>query len=214
MNNTAAWQNDTLTRRLDDETEEYRIPAEKTDSQLINLVLTGEDAGFEEIFERYKFFVGTIGGRFFRRPEQIEEVVQISFTKIYFELKNFEFKHDFSFAGWVGRITTNVCLDMLRSRKRKPEELVCELSTNELEFLLADHPTEEKTPEKLMVERDLAEKLMSCLESKDQAILQMLYEEEMSVGEIAKVTGWSNSNIKIRAFRARKLLRRVLKRFV
>jgi RNA polymerase sigma-70 factor, ECF subfamily len=214
MDNTAAWQNDTLTRRLDDETEEFRIPAEKTDSQLINLVLTGEDAGFEEIFERYKFFVGTIAGRFFRRPEQIEEVVQISFTKIYFELKNFEFKHDFSFAGWVGRITTNVCLDMLRSRKRKPEELVCELSTNELEFLLADHPTEEKTPEKLMVERDLAEKLMSCLESKDQAILQMLYEEEMSVGEIAKVTGWSSSKIKIRAFRARQLLRRVLKRFV
>jgi len=214
MDNIAAWQNDTLMRQLDDETEEFRIPAEKTDSQLIGLALTGEDVGFEEIFERYKFFVGTIAGRFFRRPEQIEEVVQISFTKVYFELKNFEFKHDFSFAGWVGRITTNICLDMLRSRKRKPEELVCELSTDELEFLLANNPTDEKTPEKIMVERDLAEKLMSCLESKDRAILQMLYEEEMSVGEIAKVTGWSSSKIKVRAFRARRLLRRVLKRFV
>ena len=214
MDNIAAWQNDTLMRPIDDETEEFRNPAEKTDSQLISLVLTGEDVGFEEIFERYKFFVGTIAGRFFRRPEQIEEVVQISFTKVYFELKNFEFKHDFSFAGWVGRITTNVCLDMLRSRKRKPEELVCELSTDDIEFLLADNPAEEKTPEKLLVERDLAEKLMACLESKDRAILQMLYEEEMSVGEIAKVTGWSSSKIKVRAFRARNLLRRVLKRFV
>jgi RNA polymerase sigma-70 factor, ECF subfamily len=214
MDNTAAWQNDSLMHQLDGENEEFRIHAEKTDSRLIRLALAGEDIGFEQIFERYKLFVATVAGRYFRRPEQIEEVLQISFTKIYFELKNFEFKHDFSFAGWVGRITTNVCLDMLRSRKRKPEELVCELSTEELEFLLADEPRAEKTPESLLVERDLAEKLMACLESKDRAILQMLYEEEMSVGEIAKVTGWSSSKIKIRAYRARKRLRKVLKKFV
>ena len=214
MDNIAAWQNDTLMRQLEGQAEERPVPAEKTDSQLISLALTGENVGFEKIFERYKFFVGTVAGRYFRRPEQIEEVIQISFTKIYFELKNFEFKHDFSFAGWVGRITTNVCLDILRSRKRKPEDLVCELSTDEIEFLLADEPHEQKTPETRLVERDLAEKLMSCLESKDQAIMQMLYEEEMSVGEIAEVTGWSSSKIKIRAYRARKLLRKILKKFV
>ena len=214
MDNIAAWQNDSLMHRLDGEAEEFRIHAEKTDSQLIQLALAGEDVGFEQIFERYKLFVATVASRYFRRPEQIEEVVQISFTKIYFELKNFEFKHDLSFAGWVGRITANVCLDILRSRKRKPEDLACELSTDEVEFLLADDKHVEKTPESRLVERDLAEKLMACLESKDQAILQMLYEEEMSVGEIAKVTGWSCSKIKIRAFRARRLLRKILKRFV
>jgi RNA polymerase sigma-70 factor, ECF subfamily len=214
MDNTAAWQNDSLMRRLDDQREGLCIPDEKTDSQLVRLALTGEGTAFEEIFERYKFFVGTVASRYFRRPEQIEEVVQVSFTKIYFELKNFEFKHDFSFAGWIGRITTNVCLDMLRSRKRKPEDLVCELSTDEIEFLLADETPEERTPESRLIERDLAEKLMSRLESKDRAILQMLYEEEMSVSEIAELTGWSSSKIKIRAYRARKLLRKILKRFV
>lgn len=214
MNNTTAWQDDSLMRQFDDQTKEIYICAEKTDSQLITLVLAGEEIGFEEIFERYKLYVATVAGRYFRRPEQIEEIVQISFTKVYFELKNFQFKHDFSFAGWVGRITTNVCLDMLRSRKRKPEDLICELSTGEIEFLLADAPNEEKTPENLMVERDLAKKLMSCIEPEDQAILQMIYEEEMSTGEIAKVTGWSSSKIKIRAYRARKVLRKILKKFV
>ena len=140
--------------------------------------------------------------------------MQISFTKVYFELKNFQFKPDFSFGGWVGRITANVCLDILRSQKRKPEDLICELSSDEIEFLLTDTPVKEKTAENLLVERDLAEKLLACLEAKDQAILQMLYEEEMSVGEIAQITGWSNSKIKVRAFRARKLLRKILKKFV
>ena len=214
MDNIAAWQNDSLMRRHDGEDEERRLRAEKSDSQLVRLAIAGEDAGFEQIFERYKLYVGTVASRYFRRPEQIEEVVQITFTKIYFELVNFEFKHDYSFAGWIGRIATNVCLDMLRNRKRKPEDLACELSTDEVEFLLADAPRGEKTPESRAVERDLAEKLLACLETKDRAILQMLYEEEMSVGEISKLTGWSSSKIKIRAFRARRRLRKILKRFV
>lgn len=214
MDTTAAWQNDDLMRHIDDQTEEMYDCAKKTDSQLINLVLTGEEISFEEIFDRYRLFVATVASRYFRRHEQIEEVVQISFTKIYFELKNFQFRHDFSFAGWIGRITTNVCLDMLRSQKRKPENLICELSDDEIEFLLTDAPNEEKTPENLLVERDLAKKLMSCLVSEDQAIMQMLYEEEMSVGEIAEIMGWSSSKIKIRAYRARKVLRKILKKFV
>lgn len=214
MDNTVALQNDHLMCQLDDPTDESYSSAEKTDRQLVGLVLTGEEGSFEVIFERYKLFVATVAGRYFRRREQIEEVVQISFTKVYFELKNFQFKHDFSFAGWIGRITTNVCFDILRSRKRKPEDLVSELSTAELEFLLAEAPNGQKTPENILVERDLAEKLLSCLEAEDQAILQMLYEEEMSVGEIAKLTGWSGSKIKIRAYRARQALRKILKRFV
>jgi len=214
MDNIAAWHNDNLMRRLDEPVEERSFGAEKTDSQLVELVLAGDEIGFESLFDRYKLMVATVAGRYFRRPEQIEEVVQISFTKIYFELKNFRFRQDFSFAGWIARITTNVCLDILRSRKRKPEDLVCELSTGEVEFLLADAPDKEKTPENRLVERDLAHKLLACLETKDQALLQMLYEEEMSVGEIAEATGWSISKIKVRAFRARNTLRRLIKRFM
>ena len=215
MDNIAAWQNDSLMRQLDGENEDRRAAAAETsDRQLIELVLAGENAGFEQLFERYKLYVATVASRYFRRPEQIEEVIQISFTKIYFEMKNFELKHERSFAGWVGRITTNVCLDLLRSRKRKPEDLACELSGAEIEFFAAETAAAEKTPEARAVERDLAEKLLACLETKDQAILQMLYEEEMSVDEISKLTGWSCSKIKIRAFRARRLLRRILKKFV
>jgi RNA polymerase sigma-70 factor (ECF subfamily) len=213
MDYPITWQNDILVTPSENESAKIVICAEKTDKQLVELVLAGEEAAFEQIFDRHKRLVATIANRYFKSPEQIEEIIQISFTKVYLELKNFRGNHDFSFNSWLGRVTTNVCLDALRSRKRKPENLLCELSADEAEILFADVPPENKTAENLIVERDLADKLLSSLPAEDRAILQMLYEEEMTIGEVAEVTGWSSSKIKIRAYRARGVLRKTLRKF-
>ena len=214
MDYPATWQNEILMPRTENESAKTNVCAEKTDKQLIELVLTGEESAFEQIFDRYKRLVAVVACRYFQRPEEVEEIIQISFAKVYFELANFRGKHDFSMPSWLGRITTNICLDTLRNQKRKPENLICELSTDETEIIFADAPGNNKTAEKLLVERDLAEKLLSNLPAEDRAILQMLYEEEMSIGEVAKVTGWSNSKIKVRAHRARHALRKILRKFV
>jgi RNA polymerase sigma-70 factor (ECF subfamily) len=212
MNYPTTWQNKILMPRTESESGEIAVSAEKTDKQLIELVLTGEETAFEQIFDRYKRLVAAVASRYFQRPEEIEEIIQISFAKVYFELKNFRGKYDFSLASWLGRITTNVCLDALRNQKRKPENLVCELTANEI--LVADVRQDDKTAENLLVERDLAEKLLSSLPAEDRAILQMLYEEEMSVSEVADFTGWSSAKVKVRAHRARSALRKILRKFV
>ena len=214
MDYLTTWQNEILTSRPENESAKIVVSAEITDKQLIELFLAGEEIAFEQIFERYKRFVAAIVSRYFQCPGQIDEIIQTSFVKVYFELKNFRGNHDFSFASWLARITTNVCLDILRSQKRKPENLFCELSENEIEFLLAELQKNEKNEEKSLVERDLAEKLLSCLTAEDRAILQMLDAEEMSVREVAEVTGWSNSKIKVRAYRARNTLRKILRKFL
>lgn len=214
MDYPATWQNEILMPLKDGEDPEAEIGFELTDKQLAELILAGDEAAFERMFERYKRLAAAVACRFFRRPEQIEEVIQISFTKAYFELAGFQGKHDFSLANWLTRITTNVCLDLLRSRKRKPENLVCELSRQEAEFLIADSVSAGKNAETLLIERDLSEKLLSQLTAEDRAILQMIYEEEMSVHEVAAVTGWSSSKIKVRAYRARIALRKILRRFL
>lgn len=214
MDYQTTWQSEILMPGAHDESAEISFCAEKSDKQLVELVLTGEETAFEQLFERYKRLVASIAGRYFYRHEQIEEIIQISFAKVYFELKNFRGDHDLSLAGWVGRITTNTCLDTLRNQKRKPENLICELSTEENEFLLADIPQNEKTNENLLIERDLAEKLLSRLPVEDRAVLQMIYQEEMSILEVSEATGWSKSKIKVKAFRARNALRKILKKFV
>lgn len=200
--------------RADDETASAELRLEKSDAQLVEIVLAGDETAFEQIFDRYKRLVAAIAARYFCRHEEIDEIIQISFSRAYFQLGFFRGGHDASFAGWIGKIATNACLDMLRSQTRKPENLLCEFSDGESEILLADAPQTNETAEKSLIERDLAEKLLAHLKPEDRAILQMLDAEGMSVGEIAEITGWSKSKIKIRAFRARKALRKVLNKFL
>ena len=214
MDYSTAWENKILIPRADDESGSAALCLEKSDAQLVELVLAGDEAAFEQIFDRYKRLVAAIAARYFRRHEEIEEIIQISFSRSFFQLRYFRGGHDASFAGWISKIATNACLDTLRTQTRKPENLLCELSDGENEILLADTPQTDKTAEKSLVERDLAEKLLSQLKPQDRAILQMLDAEEMSVGEVAEITGWSKSKIKIRAFRARNALRKVLRKFL
>jgi RNA polymerase sigma-70 factor (ECF subfamily) len=214
MDYTTAWQDEILMSRADEKSAEIYVCAEKSDAQLVGLVLAGDETAFENIFDRYKRLVASVAARYFRRPEQIEEIIQISFTKVYLELANFNGRHDFSMASWIGRIAANACLDILRSQKRKPENLHCELSDAETESLFLCAENNDKTAESAHIQRDLAEKLLASLPAEDRAIMQMLEVEEMSVKEVADVTGWSKSKVKIRAFRSRNALRKILKKYL
>ena len=116
----------------------------------------------------------------------------------------------FSLPSWLKRITVNVCLDKLRKQKRKPANFSCEISETEIENLFASN----KTTEDILSDKDLAEKLLSHISPEDQAILRMYYEDGMNISEISEITGWSNSKIKTRTCRARKALRKVLKKYM
>jgi RNA polymerase sigma-70 factor (ECF subfamily) len=211
MNYTTAWQDEI---QMSGAKESVIVSVEKSDLQLVELILSGDESAFENIFDRYKRLVASIASRYFRNHEQIDEIIQISFAQVFFQLKYFRGAQDFSFASWIGKITTNACLDALRSQKRKPENLLCEFSEPETELLFSEARGNKKTAENFLVERDLAEKLLSNLKAEDRAILEMLDAEEMTVNEVAEITGWSNSKIKVRAFRARNALRKILRKFL
>jgi RNA polymerase sigma-70 factor (ECF subfamily) len=214
MDYLKAWQNGIPMARPERENAEAAVHVESSDRQLVEMVLAGDENAFEHIFDRYKRHVAASASRYFQKPEQIEEIIQISFAKAYFELARFRGAHDFSLASWLGRIAANTCLDALRNQKRKPANLICELTDTERDSLTADLPNDDRSAETVLIQRDLAEKLLSHLGAKDRAILQMLYAEEMSIAQVADVTGWSNARIKVRAYRARHALRKVLKRFL
>lgn len=213
MENSISWQNKFSIVRKKTENVQSEICVKQTDMQLVSLVLTGNEAAFEEIFERHKRLVAIFAARYFRQPQQIEEIIQITFTKAYFELKSFRGKNDFSLPGWLGKIASNVCLDAIKKNKRKPENFLSEFSENEGENLFALLKNNGNI-ENDLVGRDLAEKLLAKLPPSDRALLQMLFVEEMSVAEVAEITGHSKANIKIRTFRARRALRKILEKFL
>jgi RNA polymerase sigma-70 factor (ECF subfamily) len=169
----------------------------------------GDDSAFEEIVRRHSARVFHVISRFFRSRSQVEDMAQEVFLKAYTELSSYEGRG--SFEGWLSRIATNTCLNELRSRKRHPESLVSDLTEDEnswLENLPAAVSVE--SPERNVIIADLTEKVLSKLSPDDRVVLTLMDGEDLSVKEVAELTGWSQANIKVKAFRARRRMRKLL----
>jgi RNA polymerase sigma-70 factor (ECF subfamily) len=203
-----------------DPAEDAHAHAEQTtetaDTQFVARAVAGDEEAFEELFNRHRRRVALIAGRFFRQPEQCEEIVQETFTKAYFALKDFSNTQEASFAAWLARIAFNTCYDELRRMKRRPESTLSNISGEEDEWLKEQLQAgdAESNIESSAIARDLAAKLLSRLSPEDRLVLVMLDAEGMSVNEIAKLNKWSVSKVKVRAHRARASLRRVLSKFL
>ena len=188
--------------------------AEWTDDALVAAAGAGDEAAFEQLFERHRRQVARIAGRFFAQREQIEEIIQDSFTKAYFALSTYHGTHEASFRAWLTQITVNTCYDQLRRARRRPEHAVEEFDDNEAHKFAGQLRAAASDVESALVSRDLAVKLLARLSPDDRLVLTLLDVEGFSVAEIAELTKWSVSKVKVRAHRARAHLRRVVKRFL
>ncbi len=186
---------------------------EATDAELVGCVRSGDEAAFEELFNRHRRRVAFIINRFFKRREQIEDVIQETFVKAFFALESFDGTHDKSFPAWLARIATNAAYDELRRTGRRRESELSEEETAHLEANLCAEG-EDSDIENALISRDLAHKLLARLSPEDRLVLTLLNGEEASVAEVAEMTGWSIAKVKVRAHRARASLRATLHRFL
>ena len=132
--------------------------------------------------------------------------------KAFTQLKSFEGRG--SMEGWLTRIATNSCLNMIRSAKRRPELTVSDLTEEQNDWLdakLSDLAGEiRRSSERKLVAADLAERLLGTLSPEDRLALTLIDGEDASIKEVAETTGWSESKVKVRAFRARKRIREAM----
>lgn len=192
------------------------VPSEVSDETLIAAVCLGDEQAFAQLFERHKTRVARLAYRFFVRREQVEEILQETFTRAFFSLREFRGGHEFSFAAWLSRIAVRACYDDLRRQRRRAESNLSDLSEDESAFLsrrLRDNPVGGSVEEQ-MISRDLAEKLLGRLKPDDQMVLTLLNMKDQSIAEVAQMTGWSVGKVKMRALRARNSLRKVVGRYV
>ena len=183
------------------------------DIDLARQAQDGDESAFAEIVRRYSPRVFSTASRFFRQRSLVEEAAQEVFLKAYTQLGSFEGRG--SLEGWLTRIATNTCLNILRGAKRRPELTVSDLSDGEdqwLEQRMVD--SEQRSVENNLVAADLADRLLSVLSPEDQQALLMIDGEQASIKEVAEATGWSESKVKVRAFRARKKIREAMERLL
>ena len=183
---------------------------------LARLARDGDESAFEEIMRRYSPRVFKFASRFFRQRSLVEEAAQEVFLKAFTELGKFEGRG--SMEGWLTRITTNTCLNILRSSKRRPELTVSDLTEEQstwVENKLADVATERhKASERSEVAADLAARVLETLSPDDQLVLTTMDGEDASVKEIAELTGWSESKVKVTAYRARRRMREAVEKLL
>jgi len=152
----------------------------------------------------YPLVVRIVRARLPRRTLE-EDLVQEIFLKMFRRLEQYEGK--VPFPNWVSRIAVTTCIDHLRAQRRRPEYRWADLSEGEADVL--DAVTRDETspdPAGATAAHELVEKLLETLGAKDRTIITMLDLEQRSLAEISSLTGWSQTMIKVRAFRARKKL--------
>jgi RNA polymerase sigma-70 factor (ECF subfamily) len=176
----------------------------------------GDESAFAEIMRRYSPRVFHVASRFFRERSLVEDAAQEVFLKTFTQLESFEGRG--SLEGWITRIATNTCLNMVRGSKRRPELTTSALTEDESTWLddkLASVATEHyRSSERSMVAADLTDKVLRTLRPDDQLVLTLMDGEEFSVNDIVKITGWSESKVKVTAFRARRRMREAVEKLL
>ncbi len=172
------------------------------DGALVKSILGGDERSFAELIRRHKSRVFGTCSRFARDSHELDDICQEVFLRAYRKLSGF--RGDAPFAHWLATLTVSVCYDYLRKERRHRENLAYNVETNERTDLGAEATLSARRAKELL---DWA---MRQLEPEDQVVLTLLELEERSIREIADVTGWGESKVKVRAFRARAKLKLII----
>ena len=176
---------------------------------LIEQARAGNDAAFNQLVQAYrKRILGTIA-RLIGRPEDVEDVGQEVFLRLFYSLE--QLRTPEVFEPWLYRLTVNAAYDYLRRRKRRPENRMSDLS--EQQVMMADAAAGGKRSAEEMRRTKLREDVQTLLQAvpEDDRILLLLKEVEgLSLKELEKIYNIKENALKVRLFRARQ---RVLKAF-
>ncbi len=192
-------------------------PVDQTsEDELVERSLAEDHDAFEVLVRRHSQRVFSIIGSFFRRRDMVEDIAQEVFAKAYFSLSTFTLGR--SFEAWVEKIAVNACYDHLRAQRRRVEQQTPHESQDEDEWfelqMLEVARERHSSAERQRDAAEIAERLLAKLEPEDRLVVVLIDRDGFSVKEVSEMTGWGQSKVKVRAFRARRTLRAAMKRLV
>jgi RNA polymerase sigma-70 factor (ECF subfamily) len=184
------------------------VPLEKRrggeeERELVRLAQSGADTAFEELVRRHQQRVFALVGSILRKQEDVEDIAQQVFLKVYLSIKKFDQRAAFS--TWLYKITVNECWDYLRKKKVRPLVYESDLSVEQVSRLDGIISADRMAPgpgERLEV-KDLLEQMLDKLPEQDRQLLVLKEVEGFSVQELAEILNLNVNTVKVRLFRAR-----------
>ena len=182
-----------------------------SDTEVVRLVLAGNIDAFEHLLRKYQNHVLTILKKHLP-PNHIEEVSQNVFIRVYESLPTF--KGESSIKPWLSTIAVRTCYDFWRKHYRSRELPMSSLTERHqlwLEKAISAESSQSFHALALQTEaRELLDWALDKLSAEDRMVLELVYLEGLSTKEAADLLGWSVANVKVRSFRSRKKLYRLL----
>lgn len=174
------------------------------EKQLIGKILKGDTSAFGYFVDTYQDMAVTIAFRICRNRQDAEDVVQEAFVKAFHNLH--AFKNSSKFSTWFYRIVYNTALTLVRSSQYNTE--LVDYQQIDINDSFSDMDTAAQINEN---ERSrLLGMAMRKLPPDESAILTLFYMEDHPIKEIVKITGLSESNVKVKLHRGRKRLSEIL----
>ena|SRR5947209_4965098 len=178
--------------------------------ELVGQARDGDAGAFNRIVQAYRRRVlGTVG-RLIGRPEDVEDVAQEVFVRLYHSLD--QLRTSQVFEPWLYRLTTNACYDYLRRTKRRVEMRMADLSDGQVataDFQAGGKAFSDETRKAKL--RDLVSALFNDVSEQDRILLTMKEVEGLSLRELEKIYGVNENALKVRLFRARQRVLRAYK---
>ncbi|NJM06274.1 sigma-70 family RNA polymerase sigma factor [Candidatus Gracilibacteria bacterium] len=169
---------------------------------LIQRTLAGDQRAFAELVERYTGAVFNLAYRMLNNAQDAEDAVQEIFLRAYRRLDSYDTER--KFVTWLLTIASNYCIDRLRRRRFDW------LTLDDVAFWLPSTRTGPERNALLNEQRAAVQQALQALPEQYRSITVLRYWQDLSYLEIAEVTGLSESAVKTRLHRARKMLETVL----
>ncbi|NHF58085.1 sigma-70 family RNA polymerase sigma factor [Flavobacteriaceae bacterium TP-CH-4] len=178
--------------------------SQNADQPCIDRVINGDTQAFSVLVDRYKYMVYTLAMKILRNHEEAEEVSQDVFLKVFQALASF--KGDSKFSTWIYKITYNKSLDYLKKQGRHLKTASID-QFREYNIASLDNAIDalEADDRKVTIKNAMKE-----LAEDDAIVLTLHYYEELSLKEISKIMGIAADTVKVRLFRSRKRLAKLL----
>ncbi len=176
------------------------------EAAIVRKVLGGDANAFETLVLEYEKNVYNIALRMTGNSEDAADMTQEAFIKAYNSLQSF--RGDSKFSVWLYRIVSNVCLDFLRSKNRRPT-VSLSVEDDDGEDAQLDVADESQSPELLLdrkLTRDSVRRGLDSLPPDYRQILLLREIQGLSYDEIAQALSLAVGTVKSRIFRARKRL--------
>lgn len=174
----------------------------KQEESLVKNIAKGDRAAMRRLYDLYSGYAMAVGRRYLPNRDELQDVMQDSFVKVFSSIRTFEYRGEGSLRSWIARIVANECLDFLRKNKR---------------FSFTDDvpdEAEEEEPEVAALSDDALMEMIGRLPDGYRAVLNMYVFGNLSHKEIAARLGITTGTSASQYHHAKRMLAKMIKEYV